>query len=236
MENTTSHRPRRFAVLLAGCGVYDGSEIHEAVLSLLCIEQAGHTYRCVAPDKWQYHVVNHHTGAVQEGERRHVRVEAARIARGPVLSPAEVEVTEFDYLLIPGGFGAAKNLNEWAMSGPAGTVDATVEQLIHAFHDARKPIAALCIAPTVLAQVFHGRGISTTLTVGSDELPSPNDIAGVSRALRTLDCTVQMKPVPEVQVDPENRIVSAPCYMMETGIGGVYENIRATIEALLRLG
>ncbi|MBM3918014.1 MAG: isoprenoid biosynthesis glyoxalase ElbB [Sphingomonadales bacterium] len=225
-----------FAVLLSGCGVYDGSEIHEAVLSLLCIEKAGHTYQCVAPDKCQYHVVNHLNGEVQEGEARNVRVEAARIARGKVLSTAEIDVDSFNFLLIPGGFGAAKNLNQWAILEAQGKVDESVQELIFAFYDARKPIAALCIAPTLLAQIFHSRGISATLTVGSDQFASPYDITGISNAIREIGCPVQMKAVPEIAVDRENRLVTAPCYMMETGISGVYENICNAINVLVSMG
>ncbi len=72
---------KKFAVVLSGCGVYDGAEIQEATLSMLAIAKQGCRYEIFAPDTKQHHVINHITGDEME-ESRNVLVEAARIARG----------------------------------------------------------------------------------------------------------------------------------------------------------
>ena len=124
----------KVAVVLAGCGVYDGSEINEAVLTLLCLEQQGASYQCFAPDVEQMHVINHLTGEPAEGESRNVLVEAARIARGNIKGLAEAQVGEFDALVVPGGFGAAKNLSDFAVAGAAMQVQPDFLALARAFH------------------------------------------------------------------------------------------------------
>jgi enhancing lycopene biosynthesis protein 2 len=139
------------AVLLSGCGVYDGSEIHEAVLTLLAVAEAGAQYQCIASDKLQYHTINHLNGE-QEVDNRNILQESARIARGDIQALSAVKVADFDALLIPGGFGAAKNLNQWAIAGPDGDIDAAVKKLILDFIQAGKPIGAMCMGPTVLAK------------------------------------------------------------------------------------
>ena len=105
---------KKVAVILAGCGVFDGAEIHESVLTLLQLERSGAQYQCMAPNIDQLHVVNHLTGEVTEGEQRNVLVEAARIARGEVIDLAQACADDYDALIIPGGFGAAKNLCDFA--------------------------------------------------------------------------------------------------------------------------
>ena len=139
------------AVVLAGCGVYDGAEINEAVLTLLALEQQGADYQCFAPDIEQMHVVNHLTGEVMAGEKRNVLVEAARIARGNIKPVTEARVDQFDALLVPGGFGAAKNLSDFAVKGAAMTVQPDFLKFAQAMHTAGKPIGLICIAPTMAA-------------------------------------------------------------------------------------
>lgn len=224
----------KIAVLLAGSGVYDGSEIHEAVFTLLALEEFGAQAVCIAPNEPQHHVVNHLTGEEMQ-EERNVMVEAARIARGAVQDLATVQVADFDGLIIPGGFGAAKNLNKWALEGPSGAIKPAVQELIVNFVKAAKPIAGLCMGPTVIAKALEGAGIHASLTVGSTEAPSPYDIEGISQGMGDLGAMVSMATVEEVIVDHTNKIVTAPCYMMEASILDVRENIAMAVGELVAL-
>ncbi len=223
---------KRISVLLAGCGVYDGSEIHEAVLTLLAIEEAGASYQCFAPDKDQLHVINHITGEPMD-EKRNVLVESARIARGNIKPLAELSANDYDALVIPGGFGAAKNLNQWALKGPEGELDPQVKQSIVAFHGAGKALCGLCMGPTVLAQALTG--VPIELTVGTTREKSPYDIAGINAGMQSLGARPVEKTVREVAVDTERKIVTAPCYMMEASILDVRNNVQQAIRALLEL-
>ncbi|MGH1334643.1 MAG: isoprenoid biosynthesis glyoxalase ElbB [Aureispira sp.] len=224
----------KIAVLLAGSGVYDGSEIHEAVFTLLALEEFGVEAVCIAPNEPQHHVVNHLTGEEME-EERNVLVEAARIARGAVHDLATIQVDDFDGLVIPGGFGAAKNLNKWALEGPAGAIKPAVQQLIIDFVKAGKPLAGLCMGPTVIAKALQGAGIFASLTVGTTEAPSPYDIEGISQGMGDIGAMITMATVEEVIVDYTNKIVTAPCYMMEATILQVRENIAMAIGELIAL-
>lgn len=209
-------------VLLSGCGVFDGAEIHESVATLLALSKSGVSYQIAAPDKPQHHVIDHHNG-VEMNETRNVRIEAARIARGPVLDIKEVDVNEFDALFLPGGFGAAKNFSSFAFDGANATVDVDIQHLIQTFHAAEKPIGAVCIAPAVLALSLK-KGL---LTIGSD--------AGTASALESLGATHQVCPVTEMLVDAENKLVTAPAYMEDAPIHEVAEGIEKAIHALLAM-
>lgn len=228
-----THGMKKVAVLLAGSGVYDGSEIHEAVLSLLAIEDANATYQCFAPDKPQFHVVDHTTGEAT-GETRNVLVESARIARGEIKPVTELSPDDYDALLIPGGFGAAKNLNQWALKGPEGQIDADVKKAIRGFHAAGKPLCGLCMGPTVLAQAL-GNEPSVELTVGSTKEASPYDIAGINAGMQSVGARPVEKTVREIAVDAGNKVVTAPCYMMEASISDVRNNVKQAVDALLRM-
>jgi len=220
------------AILLSGCGVYDGAEIHESVLSMLALAERGATYQVFAPDKNQHHVVNHLTGA-EMPETRNVLVESARIARGAAKKLADYRAADFDALLIPGGFGAAKNLGSWAFHGPEGEMDAEVKRAILETVEARKPIAALCIAPTLIAKALEGTAHHALLTVGTTEEPSSNEIAAVSAGIEKTGAKAVMKSIREIQVDEKLRLVTAPCYMMDANIAEVKKNIDAAVGALL---
>ena len=224
---------KRIAVLLAGSGVYDGSEIHEAVFSLLSIEKAGASYQCFAPNKEQLHVIDHTTGE-PTGEKRNVLVESARIARGNVKPLDELEAKDYDALLIPGGFGAAKNLNQWALKGPEGELDPQVSAVIQAFQQAGKPLCGLCMGPTVLAQAL-GKSPGVELTVGTTKEKSPYDIAGINAGMRQLGARPVEKTVREVAVDRDHKVVSAPCYMMEASVLEVRKNVQQAVDALMQL-
>lgn len=224
----------KIGVLLAGSGVYDGSEIQEAVFTLLAIDECGAEAVCIAPNEEQFHVLNHLTGE-EMAEKRNVMIESARIARGAVGDLAAASANDFDALVIPGGFGAAKNLNQWAINGPDGSIHADVKRLIVEMVQAQKPIAGLCMGPTVIAKALEGEDIHASLTVGTTEAPSPYDIQGISDGMASLGAMVSMASVEEVIVDHTNKIVTAPCYMMEASIREVRENIGMAVVELVNL-
>lgn len=226
----------KIGVLLSGSGVYDGSEIQEAVFTLLAIEENGAEAVCFAPDKDQIQVINHLNGKLDaEASKRNVLKESARIARGKIKSINKTSIDDFDALVIPGGFGAAKNLNTWAFDGPDCEIDHAVKHLIIDMVYAKKPIAALCMGPTVIASALQGTGIGTKLTVGTDKEKSPYDIKGISDGMESVGAMSVMKTIREICVDEENKIVTAPCYMMEATISEVRKNAKDAIDKLISL-
>jgi enhancing lycopene biosynthesis protein 2 len=224
----------KIGVLLSGCGVYDGSEIHEAVLTLLSIAEHGAEAVCMAPDMPQHHVVNHITGE-EMPESRNVLVEAARIARGNIRNLQTVSAQDIDALLIPGGFGAAKNLTTWAFNGPDGDIHPEVQRIIRSMVEAGKPIGAMCMGPTVVARALKGSDVQASLSVGTTAEPSPYDIAAISGGMAAAGAQPTMRTVRETETDNQHRIVSAPCYMMEAGITQVRENIRQCVNEVMAL-
>jgi enhancing lycopene biosynthesis protein 2 len=221
----------KIGVLLSGCGVYDGAEIQEAVLTLLAIEEIGAQAVCISIDHPQHHVVNHITGE-EMPETRNMMVEAARIARGDVKEISTIAPADIDALVIPGGFGSAKNFTKWAFNGPEGDIDPKVKLLIVNMVNVGKPIAALCVSPVVVAKALEGSAIQASLTIGSNIEPSPYDINVFSSGLSATGVSPVMKTVREIQIDHANKIISAPCYMMDASILEIRKNIRSAIEAL----
>ena len=225
---------KKIGVLLSGCGVYDGSEIHESVFTLLAIAEKGGEPVCMAPNKSQHHVVDHTTGNELDQERN-VLVEAARIARGEITDLASVSANDIDALVIPGGFGAAKNLTKWAFSGPDGEIDSAVKQIIVDMIASKKPVVGLCMGPTVIAKALEGTGVSPRLTVGTDQDQSPYEIEAISHGLEKTGAVAEMKAKNEVLLDESNLIITAPCYMMESSIVEVRENIKQAIDQLFAI-
>ena len=215
----------RVGVVLSGCGFQDGAEIHESVLSLLALDRAGAEVSCFAPDMAQAQVVNHLSGEAVPGESRNVLVESARIARGEIRDVAEARVEELDALVLPGGFGAALNLSTFATAGPDAEIQSDVAALVRGMHAAKKPIAAICIAPGLVAKALGDS--APTLTIGNDE--------GTAQAIEGCGAKHQDCPVEEFVIDRENRIVSTPAYMLGPGIKDVAAGIERTIEAVLEL-
>jgi enhancing lycopene biosynthesis protein 2 len=221
----------KIGVLLSGCGVYDGVEIQEAVLTLLAIEEIGAKAVCISIDQPQHHVVNHLSGE-EMPESRNMMVEAARIARSEVTEISSVVPADLDALVIPGGFGSAKNFTKWAFSGPEGEIDPKVKLLIVNMLNVGKPIAALCVSPVVVAKALEGSTIHASMTIGSNTEASPYDINWFSAGLSSTGVSPVMKTVREIQIDHTNKIVTAPCYMMDASILDIRKNIRSAIEAL----
>tara|TARA_A200000113_G_scaffold134911_1_gene121344 strand:- start:7 stop:660 length:654 start_codon:yes stop_codon:yes gene_type:complete len=215
---------KQVAVILSGSGVFDGAELHEAVLTLLAIEQEGASYQCFAPDVAQLHVVNHLTGEVSEGEARNVLVESARIARGNIKPVTECDVNAFDALILPGGFGAAKNLCTFAVDGANCTFNEDVLEICEAFARAKKPAAYACIAPALAAKVY---GNQTKMTIGND-----NDTANALNALGAchVDCAVD-----EVVVDNDAKLVTTPAYMMANSISEAHASISKMVSTVLAM-
>jgi enhancing lycopene biosynthesis protein 2 len=213
---------KKFAVILSGNGVYDGAEIHESVMSLYAIQLHDAEYQIFAPNIDQYHVINHTTGE-EMNEKRNVLVEAARIARGQIQDLAEYDPADYDILLLPGGFGAAKNLSTFAFDGPNCTVNPEVGKAILSTHKAGKAIGALCIAPVILAKLLG----DVTVTIGLDE--------GTSTALETMGAQAAKTNHREITVDKKNKLVTSPCYMLDANLVDIAEGAKNTVKALLEL-
>ena len=224
----------KVAVLLSGSGVYDGTEIQEAVLSLLALNIRGIDYQCCAPNVDQHHVINHLTGE-ESNETRNVMTESARIARGDIKASYEIKASEYDGLVIPGGFGTAKNHTKWAFSGPEGEIETSVKQLILDFRNSNKPILGLCMGPTTIAKAFQDSEVHATLTVGSTKEASPYEIDAISAGMESIGAKAEMKTLEEISIDPENKIITAPCYMMEADIGQVHKNIDMAVESFSKI-
>jgi enhancing lycopene biosynthesis protein 2 len=211
---------KKFAVVLAGCGVYDGAEIHEAVLTMLAIDKAGAACQCFAPDMIQHHVVDHTTGK-EMNETRNVLTESARIARGSILPLTELKAADFDALIFPGGFGAAKNLCTWAFQGDDCVVNADVKSVIIAMSGAGKPIGAMCISPVILASLFNG----TMLTTGNDPASMQFIEQTGNRYVRT--------DHGEVVTDKVKKLFTTPCYMLDATISQVAAGAENLVTAML---
>ena len=216
----------KVGVILSGCGVYDGSEIHEAVITLLALDRAGATVVMMAPDMEQA-VVNHLTGEPVEGASRNVLEESARIARGNISDIAKIKATDIDALFIPGGFGAAKNLCDFAFKGPDCQVHPEVARLIRDIVAAKKPLAAVCIAPALVAKVLGDDKLAHQLTIGTDE--------GTANALSSMGATHVSCPVSEFVIDKDNKIITSPAYMLAGSIKEAAEGIEKTVNAVMEM-
>jgi len=211
---------KKFAVVLSGCGVFDGAEIHEATLTLLAIAQQGALYEIFAPDIEQHHVINHLTHK-EMPEKRNVLVESARIARGKIKPLSQFSASAYDALIFPGGFGAAKNLSTVAFDGPNAKVNPDVEAAVNAMHKAGKPIGALCIAPAVIAKILG----DVEVTIGSDP--------GTAGAIEKMGGKHIKATHGEVVVDKKNKIFTTPCYMLDATIVQIYEGARNVVNEIM---
>lgn len=216
----------KIGVILSGCGVYDGSEINETVISLLALDRAGAEVIMMAPNVEQQ-VVNHLTGDTVAGATRNVLEESARIARGNISDIADVTVNDFDALFIPGGFGAAKNLCDFAFKGPDCDVNPDVERLLKATVSAGKPLAAICIAPALLAKVLGKDLPGVQVTIGTDE--------GTAGAINSMGASHTNCPVTEFIVDEKNRIITSPAYMLAGRISEAATGIEKSVDALMKM-
>ncbi len=217
---------RKVGVVLAGCGVYDGSEIHEAVCALLALSQAGMEYQCMAPNAPQLNVVDHSKSQPVTGETRNVLAESARIARGQIVALNDVKVQDYSAFVFPGGFGAVKNLCTFAVEGAACNVQPDVARVIREAHSAGKPLCFICIAPVIAAKVL-GPTAAVKLTIG-DEI----ETAG---AINSMGATHVPCSVREAIVDAQHKIVSTPAYMKAANINEVWVGVKRAVDETLRL-
>ncbi|KFK95385.1 MULTISPECIES: isoprenoid biosynthesis glyoxalase ElbB [unclassified Serratia (in: enterobacteria)] len=214
---------KQVGVVLSGCGVYDGAEIHEAVLTLLALDRAGAQAVCFAPDEEQLHVINHLSGDTLP-ERRNVLIESARIARGKILPLSQADASQLDALIVPGGFGVAKNLSSFAEEGAECIVNTDFAAITQKMHKAHKPIGFMCIAPTLLPKIL---GQQIRLTIGNDpDLGEVIDAMGGEPVI----C-----PVDDIVVDIEHKVVTTPAYMLAQSIGEAARGIDKLVSRVLDL-
>lgn len=214
---------KKIAVILAGCGVCDGSEIYESVLTLLRLDQNGADYQCFAPDDKQHHVVNHLSGE-EVTESRNMLVESARLARGEITPLSELDAGEFNGLIIPGGFGAAKNLCNFAFKGKDVTVREDVKTAVQRFKSAGKPVGLMCIAPVMSAKLF-GEGVHCT--IGND--------TETASALEATGAVHKACAVHDVVVDHDNKLVTTPAYMLAGSISEAASGIFRLVDTVLEM-
>jgi len=211
---------KKFAVVLSGCGVFDGAEIHEATLTMLAIMQQGATYQIFAPDIPQHHVINHITGE-EMPEQRNVLIESARIARGQIKDLKDYDPNNFDALIFPGGFGAAKNLCDFAFEGADCTVNPEIEKAILKTAGKNKPVGALCISPVIIAKIFG----DVEVTIGQDP--------GTTEAIEKMGATHLSTNHGEVVIDEKNNLFTTPCYMLDANILDIYNGASNIVKAML---
>lgn len=214
---------RKVAVILSGCGVFDGSEIHETVMILLALDRLSASYQCFAPDVAQAHVINHFKGEVAEGESRNVLVEAARIARGEIKALSEFNAADFDAIAFPGGFGAAKNLSTFAFDGAKCSVNTDVERALKDMVAANKPIGALCITPAIIARVLDGARV----TIGADK--------DTASAIEAMGAKHTVTTHGEVVIDQAYKLVTTPCYMLDATVSQIADGAMNAMTAMLDL-
>ena len=212
---------KKFAVVLSGCGVFDGAEIHEATMTMLAIAQQGAQYEIFAPDVDQYDVVNHLTHKAMN-ERRNVLVESARIARGRIRPLSQFNASQFDAIIFPGGLGAAKNLSTYAFDGPSARVNPDVERAVKAMRAQSKPIGALCIAPAIITRILG----DVEVTIGNDP--------GTARDIEKMGGRHKAATHGEVVIDRKNNVFTTPCYMLDANIVQIYEGATNIVREMMK--
>lgn len=214
---------KKIGVVLSGCGVYDGSEIHEAVITLLAIARSGAQAVCFAPDKTQADVINHLTGEPM-AESRNVLIEAARLARGAITPLASADAQTLDALIVPGGFGAAKNLSNFAFRGSACAIDPDLARLVRECHAAGKPLGFICIAPAMLPAILQ---TPLRLTIGTD--------VDTAELIEEMGGEHVPCPVDDIVVDEEQKVVTTPAYMLAQRIDEAADGIEKLVARVIGL-
>ncbi len=217
---------KKVALILSGCGVYDGSEIQETCAALLALQRAGAQVSACAPSGSQMHVINHFLGEPAPSEQRNILEESARLVRGDIKILTELDPVEFDAVLLPGGFGAAKNLSSFATEGDLCTVHPEVDAFLREAHKVGKPIGAMCIAPVILARIF-GKDLHPELTIGND--PTTATLVE-NMGAKHVDCLAR-----ETVVDNKNLLVTTPAYMVADNIAAVFDGAEGFVKKLLSL-
>ncbi|XP_017265612.1 glutamine amidotransferase-like class 1 domain-containing protein 3A, mitochondrial [Kryptolebias marmoratus] len=226
----SSQMAKRVAVVLAGCGVYDGSEIHEASAVLVHLSRGGASVKMFAPDIDQMHVVNHLKGEPSQ-EKRNVLVESARLARGDIQELSKLSAKDHDAVIFPGGFGAAKNLCTWAVQGKDCAVNEEVKAALQAFHREGKPIGLCCISPVLAAKVFPG----CEVTVGMEKDDKYPDTSDTAAAINQLGCKHVSAGVTQSHVDEKNKLVTTCAFMCNAPIHEIFDGIGSMVQGVLKL-
>lgn len=214
----------KIGVLLSGCGVMDGSEIHEAVITLLAIDKEGIEAVCIAPNKDQTQVINHFTNS-PTSEKRNILIESARIARGNIKDIKDINPKDIDAVIMPGGFGASLNLSSFANDGAKTSVLPEVEDFLTKMHKLKKPIGGICIAPNILAKVFGDKKVE--LTIGNDQ--------GTANKLEQMGAKHINKSAKEIVIDNNNYIVTTPAYMLAKGPAEVEVGVTKLVKAIIEM-
>ncbi len=212
---------KKFAIILSGCGVFDGAEIHEATLTMLSVMKNGATYELFAPNVEQHHVVNHFTQE-EMNETRNVLVESARIARGNIKDLVSYDPKDFDGLIMPGGFGVAKNLSDFAFKGALCSVIELLKKALLATYEAQKPIGALCISPAIVAKVLT----NAKVTIGQDK--------GTAEVIKEMGGEHVNTNHGEVVYDEKHKIFTTPCYMLDATILDIWNGADNIVKAILK--
>ncbi|MEA2042096.1 MAG: isoprenoid biosynthesis glyoxalase ElbB [Bacteroidota bacterium] len=215
-------KAKTIAIILSGNGVYDGAEIHEATLTMLAVAKEGGEYQLFAPDKEQHHVINHLTGDEMD-EKRNVLIEAARIARGDIKKLSDLDMKAYDALMMPGGFGVAKNLSSFAFDGANCTVDSDLERIVKSAVEAGKPIGALCISPAVVAKILDGAEV----TIGQDE--------DTAKAISEMGAKHKLTTHGEVVIDHKYKVATTPCYMLDANILEIAQGAENVTKAVFEM-
>ncbi|KAL4231236.1 Glutamine amidotransferase-like class 1 domain-containing protein 3 [Mactra antiquata] len=230
-SNTSGGNSPKVAVVLSGCGVYDGSEVHESSAVLVHLSRAGADISMFAPDIDQMHAINHTKGEPME-QNRNVLVESARIARGNIGALSTLNATDFDAVIFPGGFGAAKNLSTFAVDGTDMKVNSDVEKTIKDFHGQSKPIGLCCIAPVIAARLIQ----NVEVTVGQDKEDGGRwPYAGTTAAIQTMGAKHVLKNVDEAHTDTKNKVVTTPAFMCETKFHEIFDGVGKMVEGVIKL-
>ena len=215
----------KIGVLLSGCGVFDGAEIHESTLTLYFLDLAKADILCIAPDITQLNVIDHQTSCELE-EKRNVLIESARISRGNMRSLSSVSSKDLDGLILPGGFGAAKNLIDYAVNGRECNINPDVKRLLIEMVDEKKPVGAMCIAPIVLAVALREKSLNPLLTIGTD--------TSTAADLEFFGARHQDAQVDQVVIDEQNKLVTTPAYMLGPAISDIAKGIEKLVNQVLQ--
>ncbi len=214
---------KSIAVILCGCGVFDGSEVHESVLTMLALSNNNAKVHFFAPDEFQPTVINHINGELKTDKRNQME-ESARISRGKIAPLSSADASKLDALIIPGGFGAAKNLCDFAVKGSDCEINKELLSLVRQMHQQKKPLGLMCIAPVMLPKMLN---TSVELTIGND---SETIAEIVKMGGKHIECTVD-----NIVVDESNKVVTTPAYMLAQSIGEANIGINKLVEKVLEM-
>ncbi|MDN5247898.1 MAG: isoprenoid biosynthesis glyoxalase ElbB [Wolbachia endosymbiont of Tyrophagus putrescentiae] len=218
-----SEKRLKAAIVLSGCGHLDGAEIREVVLSLLALDQQEVNVKCFAPNI-SFLVTDHETKKITK-EKRNILVEAARIARGEIYDLKEAKAEDFDMLVIPGGYGVAKNLSDLGEDKEEVTVIPEFERLVLEFFNAKKPIGAICISPAIVVSILSNKAkVRAKVTIGDDKKQLIDKLGGDH-----IKCDTELSIE-----DEENNIFSCSAYMRDEDLFPIYKGVRHMIESMVR--